>query len=208
MYKTGNSFTDYLFWGGTFLPLLPALLILVRRRYGQEPFNFLAVICLLSFFQSLLGMVYPTSFDTPTPAGRIIALLLYAFFFLTFRSNLGGRFRYGLNLLMTSVLSVLGTYWYLKGWEAANPAIELLINGFFVLLIGISLRKIIHNDELGVFRHPLFWIEGGTLFYLLLFLLLEGIGACCLPSGSGLEKRLFLGLADLVRYVAYIAAVL
>jgi hypothetical protein len=208
MYTTGNSFSDYLFWGITFLPLLPAFLILVRRLYGQEPFNFLAVICLLGFFQSLLGMIYPVQAKDQYPAGRIVTLLLYTFFFLTFRSNLGGKFRYALNLLMTSLLSVLGTYWYLKGWDGSNPAIDLFLNGFLALLIGVSLRKIIRNDELGVFSHPLFWIEGGTLFYILLSLILEGVAACYLPTAPGFEKRLFLGLADLVRYIAYVAAIL
>ena len=73
MYKTGNSFTDYIFWGITFLPLLPALLILVRRLYGQEPFNFLAVICLLSFFQSLLGMAYPVQAKDQNPAHGFVS---------------------------------------------------------------------------------------------------------------------------------------
>src|SRR5258708_17740874 len=172
MFIPGNSFADYLLLGVSFLPLLPALVTLVRKLYGQEPFNYLAVICLLCFFQGLLRLVYSAPPQGQYLAGRAISLLLFLFYFLAFRSNLGGKLRYGLNLLMTALLSILCTYWWLKGWEGASPITEMLTDGFLALVVGISLRTIIRNDELGVFRHPLFWIEGGTLFYILLFLLL------------------------------------
>lgn len=196
--------------GITFLPLLPALLIIVRRLYGQEPFNFLAVICLLCFLRGFTLWVYPLTQEKQYLVNRIFSLLLFLFFFLAFRTNLNRNWRYGLNLFLTSLLSVLFTYWSLKGWGGASPVAEMLLNGFLAVMIGISIPVVIRNDELGVFRSPLFWIEGGTLFYILLSLLLEGVGTCCSPLAASpdTEKRLFLGLADLVRYLSYLAAVL
>ncbi|HEY4335195.1 MAG TPA: hypothetical protein VGM89_04840, partial [Puia sp.] len=172
------------------------------------PYHFLAVICLLCFFQDMLSLVYPRPEAHLYVAGRVLSLLLFVFSFLLFRSNLGGRLRYSLNLLLSALVSSLCTYWTLKGWGEASLVIDLLLSGVLILLLAISLRKIFRNDELGVFRHPLFWIEGGTLFYLLLFLLLEGMG----KSGQAAafapdpEKRLFLGLASLVRYCSYLVA--
>ncbi|HEY4107495.1 hypothetical protein [Puia sp.] len=208
MFKPGYSFADYFLLGVTFLPLLPALLILVRRLYGQEPFNFLAVICLLCFFQGFIGGLSPVGAGEPYPAFRIISLVLFLFFFLTFRSNLGGRFRYALNLFMTALVSVICTYWSLKGWGDASLVPETVLDGFLVVIIGVSLPTLIRNAELRIFRIPLFWIEGGSLFYLLLILLLDGIGGGHLTGGtSDPEKKLFLGLAGLLRYLSYIIAV-
>lgn len=195
--------------GITFLPLLPALLIFVRKLYGQEPFNFLVVICLLSFLRSFTGLA-PLTQENQFLTNKIFALLLFLFFILAFRANLNGKLRYGMNLLLTAFLSVLFTYWSLKGWGGASPVADTLLNGFLAVVIGISFSKIIRDDELGVFRSPLFWMEAGTLFYILLSLLLEGVGPCCgaLAGPPDPEKRLLLGLADLVRYLSYLAAVL
>ena len=139
---------------------------------------------------------------------RVLSLLLFIFSFLLFRSNLGGRLRYSLNLLLSAVVSSVCTYWTLRGWNDGSLAIDLLFCGVLIVLLGISLRKIFRNDELGVFRHPLFWIEGGTLFYLLLFLLLEGVGkgGVLTAVAPDPEKKLFLGLASLVRYCSYLVA--
>jgi len=209
MFKTGNSFADYLLLGVSFLPLLPAVLIIIRRRYDREPFGFLAVICVLCFLQGLIGLVYPNFSGDYSISGRIISLLLFLFFFLAFRSNLGGRLRYGLNLLMVALVSAICTYWSLKGWGEPNPVPELLFDGFLVVILCISLRTLIRNAELQIFRIPLFWIEGGSLFSLLLYLMLEGVGGSWHPLvlTADPEKRLFLGLADLVRYISYIVAV-
>ncbi|GGB22722.1 hypothetical protein [Puia dinghuensis] len=209
MVNPGNTFTDYLLLGITFLPLLPALLIFVRKLYGQEPLNFLVVICLLCFLRGIIGLAYPLTQVNQFIINKIFTLLLFLFFVLAFRSNLNGKIRYGLSLLLTALLSILFTYWSLKGWDGSSQATEILLNSFLAVLIGISLHAILHNDELGVFHSPLFWMEGGTLFYILLSLMLEGVGNSGHPEvvPSDAEKRLFLGLADLVRYLAYIAAV-
>jgi len=199
------NLTDYFLWVITLLPLVTGVLIVVRKVQGQPPFQFLAIICLLCFFRDILSWVYPSSSYF---AERVLSLLLFIFSFLLFRSNLGGRLRYALNLLLSAMVSSLCTYWMLKGWGEAGPGIDLLSGGVLIGLLAISLRKIFTNDELGVFRHPLFWIEGGTLFYLLLFLLLEGVGKSggLAAVAADPEKRLFLGLASLVRYGSYLVA--
>ena len=51
MLKTGNTLADLLLLVVTFLPLIPVLLIFIRKEYGKEPLNFLAVICLLCFLK-------------------------------------------------------------------------------------------------------------------------------------------------------------
>jgi hypothetical protein len=210
MFNTGNSFSDYFLLGVNFLPLFPVLLIIVRRFYGQEPFNFLAVICLLCFLRGFTDLAHSRTRETRDPTHEVLTLLLFVFFVLAFRSNLGGKLRYGLNLFLTALFSILVTFWSQKGWDGGSPMTGMVLNGFLAVLICLSLPIVIRTDELGVFHSPLFWMESGTLFYICLSLLLEGLGICCRPLADPLdpEKRLLLGLADMIRYLAYIAAVL
>jgi hypothetical protein len=209
MFKTGNSSLDYLLVVITFLPLTAALLLFGRKLYLQEPLNFLFIVCLFGFFQGVLELTYPLSRENQYVIDKVFSLILLLLLVPCFRINLNIRYRYVLDILLSALLSLAVTYWSLKGWEKASPAIDALLNGFLGSLILASLPGVIRTGALQVFRAPLFWIGGGTLFYILLYLLLEGIG-CCRPLASppDPDKRLFLLLAALVKYLFYLTAAL
>lgn len=198
---------DYLLIVVIFLPLLPVLFIFGRKLYLQEPLNFLLIVCLLSFFRGLLELAYPLTRENQYLINKIFAVILLLLFVPCFRANL--PYRYILDLLLSAILSLAITYWSLTGWEKPSPAIDALLNSFLGILILVSLPAVIRTGALQIFRSPLFWIGGGTLFYILLYLLLEGIG-CCQPvtSPPDPDKRLFLLLADLVKYSFYLIAAL
>jgi hypothetical protein len=210
MFKTGNSPVDYLLLVIIFLPLMPALFIFGRKLYLQEPLNFLLIVCLLSFFRGLLELTYPLTRENQHLINKIFSLTLLLLLVPCFRANLDTRYRYVLDILLSALLSLAITYWSLMGWENPSPAIDALLNGFLGILILVSLPIVIRTGALQVFRSPLFWIGGGTLFYILLYLLLEGIGSCSRPLSSppDPDKRLFLLLAELVRYSFYLIAAL
>jgi hypothetical protein len=210
MFKTGNSSIDYLLVVIVFLPLLPALLIFGRRLYLQEPLNFLLTICLLSFLRGLLELTYPLTRDSQYVIDKIFPLTLLLLLVPCFRPHLNARYRYILDILLSALLTFAITYWSLLGWGKPGPGIDALFNGFLGILILISLPVIIRRGSLDVFTSSLFWIGSGTLFYILLYLLLQGLGSCCRPIASppDPEKRLFLLLADLVKYSFYLIAAL
>ena len=207
MFKTGNSSIDYLLVVIIFLPLLPALLIFGRKLYLLEPLNFLLIVCLLSFFRGLLELTYPLTRENQYVINKIFSLILLFLLVPCFRAHLNDRYRYMLDILLSALLTWAITYWSLMGWERSSPGIDALLNGFLGLLILVTLPVVIRAGALQIFRSPLFWIGSGTLFYILLYLLLEGIGCCRpVPSPPDPEKRLFLLLADLVKYSFYLIA--
>lgn len=197
---------DYLLIVVIFLPLLPVLFIFGRKLYLQEPLNFLLIVCLLSFFRGLLELTYPLTTENQYVINKIFSLILLLLLVPCFRPHLTARYRYMLDILLSALLTLVITYWSFMGWEKPGPGIDALLNGFLGILILISLPMIIRTGSLQIFRSPLFWIGSGTLFYILLYLLLEGIGSCCRPIASppDPEKRLFLLLADGVKYSFYL----
>lgn len=193
----------------TFLPLVPALFIFGRKLYLQEPLNFLLIYCLLGFFKEFLELVHPLAMESQQMINKLFSLGLLLLLVQCFRANLDSRRRYGTDILLSAVLATALTYWTIRGWQAPAPGIDLFFNIFLGIIILLSLPAVIRTGALQVFRSPLFWISGGALFYILLYLLLEGT-TCCRPvySAADPDKRLFLILADLVKYLLFLVAAL
>jgi len=204
----GNSSMDYLLMVITFLPLVPALIIFGRRTYLQEPLNFLLIVCLLSFFKGMPEMIYPLSKENQIVINKIFSLALLLLLVCCFRTILSTRYRWGMDMLLSALLASAIMYWFLRGWVNPSPGIDVLLNSFLGGLILVTMPSIIRVGALQVFGSPLFWIGGGTLFYILLYLMLEGIGSCCRPVAlpPDPDKRLFLLLAEGIKYLFYLAA--
>ncbi len=209
MIKTGNPFTDYLFTLILFLPLIPVLLIFGRKLYLEEPLHFLTLICLLGFLNGIQG-VYPLASGSPNLIHKIFSLLLFLLLFQSFSANLVKNTRWILTILLAALLSGTLTYWSVKGWTLASPESDTLLNISLVGVIALSGPALIRSRPLQIFQSPLFWMEAGTLFYILLSLLMEWIGPCCQPDSltPDPEKRVLLNLADGLRWLFYTLAVL
>jgi len=192
----------------TCLPLLSALLIFGRKLYLQEPLNFLLTICLLSFFRGMIELGWPLTKENQYIINKLFSLALLLLIVPCFRPDLNGRNRYMFDLSLAALLSFTITCWSLLGWNKANPAIDVTLNTFLALLILASLPAVIRNGALHVLQAPRFYIGTGTLFYIFLYLLLEGIGSCCRPltSPPDPDKHLLVLLAEGVKYLLYAAA--
>lgn len=190
------------------LPLSTALLIFGRKLYLQEPLNFLLTICLLSFFKGMLDLYYPLTKENQYVISKLFSLALLLLLVPCFRPDFTSRNRYMLDLSLAALLSFAITSWTLMGWNKANPAIDAILTIFLGLLILTSLPMVIRNGALQVLQAPRFYIGGGTLFYILLYLMLEGLGSCCRPVASppDPDKHLFVLLAEGVKYLFYAAA--
>ena len=202
MLITGNSFIDFLFISVTFLPLIPAILTLFSN-FGKEPFNLILIICLVNFLRDIpahLQMLTPEDQAVLNNICYPIELLLFAGLF---RPILARPARYILTIILVAFLSSLLTWLAVKGFGNNSPGLATVKNGILLGVILFSLPPIIRSKGLDVFRSPLFWMAGGTLFYLLIILLLEWLSS----TSSGPEDRIFLSLTAFVRYTLYTLAV-
>lgn len=205
MFKPGTNITNYLFIVITFLPLLPAMLILFQKSLGKDPLHLLLILCLVNFIRDLpihLSMLNEGDQNIINNVCYPIELVLLA---LLFKTTLIRPVRDVLTIILVAFLSSLLTWLSIKGWENNNPILQIIQNGALIGVLLLSLPSLVRAKGLGIFQSPHFWIAGGTLFYLLIRLLLTSISPCC-PLNQ--EGKLFLSLAALIRYSLYILAVM
>jgi hypothetical protein len=226
MFKTGNTSADYFLLGVTFLPLLPVILIFLRKVYVKEQLTFLMIVCLLNFIGSLIREESLLDPSKQSIVNNLFSLLELIAITQLFKPALNARTKDLFSIFMISSLSVLLTYFSLKGWATSSIGLDTLQNGIIVGVILLSLPPLVRSIALRIFEFPLFWIAAGTLFYFSIFILLEWVDGPLLsrggsPGGSlagssagGLvgspdtEKMIFLAIAALIRYLLYCFAVL
>jgi hypothetical protein len=198
MRNTGNSFIDYLFIAVTFLPLIPAILTLFSN-FSKEPFNLILIICLVNFLRDIpthLHMLVPENQAVLNNICFPIELSLLA---RLFRPTLTTSGRYISTLLQIAFLSSILTWLSVKGFASSGPGLESIKNGALLLVILVSLPPIVQAKGIDLLRSPLFWMAGGTLFYLLIVLLLDWVSTPFLSA----ENCIFLSLASIARYLMY-----
>jgi hypothetical protein len=205
MFKPGNSFADYLFIAITFLPLLPAALLLFQKTFGKDPLHLLLIICLVDFIRDLPVHLHMLSEDNQSIIINVCYPIELTLLALLFRPILVKPLRDSLTIILVAFVSSLLTWLTIKGWENNGPYLQIIQNVMVIGMILLSLPPLVRSKGLDIFRSPLFWIAGGTLFHLLIILLLEWINPCC---GSNAEDKIFLSIAAVIRYSLYTLAVL
>jgi len=205
MFTPGNSFADFLFIAITFLPLLPAALLLFQKSLGKDPLHLLLIICLVDFIRDLPVHLQMLSDENQSVIKNVCYPIELTILALLFRPILAKPLRNGLTIILIAFLSSMLTWLTIKGWENNGLYLKIIQNAMLIGLVAISLPPLVRSKGLDIFRSPLFWIAGGTLFQLLIILLLEWINPCC---GANAEDKIFLSLAALIRYSLYTLAVL
>ncbi|HMH20683.1 MAG TPA: hypothetical protein VK563_02850 [Puia sp.] len=202
MFKTGNIFIDYFLGVDAFLPLLPVILIFIRKTYRKEQLNFLMIVCLLNF---ILGMIRAIPLLGPEKlpiVNNLFSLLELISLTQLFKPALSGKSKDLFNIFLISFLSVLLTYFSVKGWGIFSIGFDTLQSAIIIGVILLSLPFLVRSTALRIFEAPLFWIAMGTLFYFLIFILIEWV------DGDNPEKTVLLGVASFVRYILYTLAIL
>jgi len=210
MQPTSNSFANTFYLIIALLPLAPVLLVFLQKKYDATPMNFLVIVCLLGLVKGLPDRFPLLNTDNQYITRNIISLLELVAYIQLFKTVMSPTWRAGLNIFLVAFLSSLLTYFFLKGWERRSPGLDILESGVMVGVIIVSLLSLVRSRILQIFQSPLFWIAGGSLFYFMLFMLVEGSGPCCMPAGMtpNAEYSILLSIAGLIRYGFYIGAVL
>ena len=207
MFKTGIHFIDGFSQFLVFLPLLPVIIVLLRRIYYSSLFILLALLCMLDFLQLLILQINFTS-----PIGRysviniftLLELLVYLQIFRVFFVKATKKW---LDIIVIALLSAMLTYYLMRGTGSSNDLLTILQNGFIVALILAGLPSLVKHFDIQIFQSPLFWISTGTLFYLLIWLVVAGAttgSPLNLANGhNAWDKTIVLNTASLVKYLFY-----
>ncbi len=208
MPKTGNSFIDSFFLVYICSPLLPAIIIFLKRGYYKETLNFLMILCLFTFIKGLLLLIPGLIAVNQVIISNIFSLLELVILAQVFRPVFPDKLKYIVIIFLVAFISSVITYYLLKGIAQKRVELEELQAGIIILFAVLSLSTMIHADDLYIFQSPLFWIVIGTLFYFSLSLLVSAIGQSSQPLNQAANEDSLgiLYIAGLLRYVFYMFA--
>ena len=91
MIKTGNIYLDLFNIFLLIIPLLPVLVILIRKNYRFEVLNFLMIICLLNFIRGFLYTIDPHDPSTQQTIQNVFSLFDFLFLVLISRGFFKGK---------------------------------------------------------------------------------------------------------------------
>ncbi|HVU85424.1 MAG TPA: hypothetical protein VHC50_11325, partial [Puia sp.] len=198
-----NSFADYLFIAVTFLPLLPAIFILFQKSFGKGPLDILLIICLINFIRDLPIHLHMLNSDGRNILDNVcypIELILLA---RLFRTTLTKPLREVLTIILVAFLSSMLTWLSIKGWGNNAPVLKIIQDSMLLGVMLLSLPFLVQVKGLDIFRSSLFWIAGGTLFYIIILLILRSVNA---GDYMNAEDKIFLSIAAMIRYCLYTLA--
>ena len=214
----GNPFTETLLLISSFFPLIPAGLIFLKKKFDKAPLNLLLIICLLNFIEGLShslstrsnGIILAQYIENQYITKNIFSLLELVLLLQLFKPLFEHRFKYLLNILLVMCLSVIATYFSVKGWNQENLELDTFRSVLLTGVILAGLPRLVRTANIYIFRSPFFWIAIGSLFNTLLCLLLQWVNPCCQPANQTFppEYTIFLVIAALVRYSLYTLAIL
>ncbi|HVW59339.1 MAG TPA: hypothetical protein VHC48_04865 [Puia sp.] len=200
-----NSFADYLFIAVTFLPLLPAIFILFQKSFGKGPLDILLIICLINFIRDLPIHLHMLNSDGRNILDNVCYPIELILLDRLFRTTLTKPLREVLTIILVAFLSSMLTWLSIKGWGNNAPVLKIIQDSMLLGVMLLSLPFLVQVKGLDIFRSSLFWIAGGTLFYIIILLILRSVNA---GDYMNAEDKIFLSIAAMIRYCLYTLAAL
>lgn len=208
MVKTGISIPEIFSIMAILLPVIPILIIFIRRTWQQDIMIFLGAICLLSFLQHLMVYIPRLIPVNSNSINSIFGLGEFTLLLYLFKMVINtGWLKELMHTVLVSFLSVAITTYALRGTE--THSFMLGITAAFILLLSavIALLQLIRDKQLFIFQSPVFWIAGGNICYFSMFILTGFVGA----QGEGTpalqqEKVILLSVINGIRFIFFIVA--
>ena len=137
-------------------------------------------------------------------AGEFVLLVLI--FRSSFQQSL---FKEWINYLLVGFLSVVGTLHATHNDAAYLLPIAMTEASLLVLFSLLTLLILIRNQFIFIFHSTLFWIAGGTLFYMSMILAAEAVVRnAWFKDYTERDKQLLLAAFGIVRLIFYLIAAL
>ena len=210
MVETGFIMPLWLSLAAIFLSFLTAMIIYIRGSYKEVILTLLMLLSLLLFAKNILltfsvsdkinGALYQSLFE----AGEFVLLVLI------FRSAIPqSLFKEWFNYLLVGFLSVIGTLYATRTNNDYLLPIKLIEASLLVLFSLLTLLILIRNQFIFIFHSTLFWIAGGTLFYMSMILAAEAVERnAWYKDYTERDKQLLLATFGIVRLIFYLIAAL
>lgn len=197
-----------------FAPLLPIVILFIRRAAPHPILSLLRITCIVVFIQNLaIAIPALTTLYLPFISAIFRLAELSLLYFLLVQAALPKRLRDIMVMLLVSFVSVVITIYAFRGANAYPTVITAIESSALILLSLISLMKLISNRHIVLFQQPLFWIAGGVICYFGTFLFIEGLTRVRTGLSQNVEEKLIVfWIAGISRFLffslaAYVAPV-
>ena len=212
MVETGFIMPLWLSLAAIFLSFLTAMIIYIRRSFKEVTLTLLMLLSLLLFAKNILltfsafAKSASTFYEPLFEAGEFVLLVLI--FRSSFQQSL---FKEWINYLLVGFLSVVGTLHATKINSNTDYLLPIAITeaSLLVLFSVLTLLILIRNQFIFIFHSALFWIAGGTLFYMSMVLAVEAVERnAWFKDYTERDKQLLLATFGIVRLFFYLIAAL
>lgn len=208
MVQTGTGIPIILSLLAILLPLIPIVIIFVRRTWQLDTMIFLGVICLLSFLQHLLIYMPQLQPGNTAMINSIfglgeLGLLLYLYRLIITKKWVGDI----LHTALIAYASVAITMYALGGMMKYATPLAMTAALILLLVSTVALVQLIRHKQLYIFQAPMFWIAAGNICYFSMYLLtgivlVQGEGSPALQQ----EKTILLSVLHVIRFVFFVIA--
>lgn len=205
MVKTGVSIPELLSLMAILLPVIPILIIFIRRTWQQDIMIFLGAISLLSFMQHLMAYVPTLAPVNTTFINSIFGLGEFALLLYLFRLVINtGWIREIMHAILIAFTSVAITTYVLRGTETHSFILSMTAAFLLLFTAVIALLQLIREKQLFIFQSPLFWVAGGSICYFSMFILTGFVGKG--TQALQQEKMILLSVINDIRFIFFIIA--
>jgi hypothetical protein len=205
MVKTGVSIPEILSLVAILLPVIPILIIFIRRTWQQDIMIFLGAICLLSFMQHLMVYVPKLVPVNTTFINSIFGLGEFALLLYLFKLVIDtGWMREVMHTILIAFASVTITTYVLRGTETHSFILSMIAAFLLLLTAVIAILQLIREKQLFIFQSPLFWVAGGSICYFSMFILTGFVGRG--TQALQQEKMILLSVINDIRFIFFIVA--
>lgn len=208
MVKTGLSIPDTLCFLAILLPVIPIIIIFLRRSWQQDFMIFLGMICLLSCMQHLMICIPSLAAGNIALINNIFGLGEFVLLLYLFKQVIPTRWvKELLHTVLIAFTSVAVTVYTLRGAEQYAFKLNFTAALIMLLVAIVALLQLIRDKQLFIFQSPMFWIAGGNICYFTMFILTGFVG---IQGNEGValqhEKLILLSVINGIRYIFFIAA--
>jgi hypothetical protein len=208
MVKTGLSIPDALSLLAILLPVIPIIIIFLRRSWLQDFMIFLGMICLLSCMQHVLVWVPSLAPGSVNLINNIFGLGEFVLLLYLFKQVIPVRWlKELLHTVLIAFTSIAITIYTLRGTESYSFKLSFAAAFIMLLVAIVALLQLIRDKQLFIFQSPMFWIAGGNICYFTMFILTGFVG---IQGNEGValqhEKLILLSVINGIRYMFFIAA--
>lgn len=207
MVKTGISIPDALSILAILLPLIPILIISLRRAWFQDTMIFLGMICLLSFMHHLMVYIPRLVTSNTLFINSVFGLSEFALLLYLFKQVIQAYWvKQAIHTVLISFSSIAITTYALRGIESyASPLATA--SALIILPVAIlALLQLIRERQLFIFQSPLFWIAGGNICYYSMFILTGLVAGKGGSMATQQEKVILLSVINSIRFLFFIVA--